>query len=151
MHPFRSMFKLFSIVNKFPKMEKLFTILNSFLIFEKFSARVDRDANILPSGIAPYKYAAMPPPYSITRKGKALSVVILFSHITYACIRFDVMGEAVFSYRSLPHAGKALSVVMLFPHMRVFALTLWRKRYSRIVAFPIGEGGPRQRWIGCSR
>ena len=43
----------------------------------------------------------------ITRKGKALSVVILFSHITYACIRFDVMGEAVFSYRSLPHEGKA--------------------------------------------
>ena len=38
----------------------------------------------------------------------------------------------------LPLAGKALSVVMLFPHMRVFALTLWRKRYSRIVAFPIG-------------
>ena len=34
-HPFRSMLKLFSIVNKFPKMEKLFTILNSFLIFEK--------------------------------------------------------------------------------------------------------------------
>jgi hypothetical protein len=33
--PFRSMLKLFSIVNKFPKMEKLFTILNSFLIFEK--------------------------------------------------------------------------------------------------------------------
>ena len=47
-----------------------------------------------------------PPPYSITRKGKALSVVILFSHITYACIRFDVMGEAVFSYRSLPHWGR---------------------------------------------
>ena len=34
-HPFRSMLKLFSIVNKFPKMEKLFTILNSFLIFGK--------------------------------------------------------------------------------------------------------------------
>ena len=33
--PFCSMFKLFSIVNKFPKMEKLFTILNSFLIFGK--------------------------------------------------------------------------------------------------------------------
>ena len=47
-----------------------------------------------------------PPPYSITRKGKALSVVILFSHITYACIRFDVMGEAVFSYCSLPHWGR---------------------------------------------
>lgn len=33
------MFKLFSIVNKFPKMEKLFTILNSFLIFEKVFSR----------------------------------------------------------------------------------------------------------------
>ena len=41
--------------------------------------------------------------------------------------------------RHLPHAGKALSVVILFPHMRVFALTLWGKRYSRIAAFPIGE------------
>ena len=52
--------------------------------------------------------------------------------------------------RHLPHAGKALSVVILFPHMRVFALTLWGKWYSRIVVFPIGEGGPRQRWIGHS-
>ena len=50
--------------------------------------------------------------------------------------------------RHLPHAGKALSVVILFPHMRVFALTLWGKRYSRIVTFPIGEGGPRQRRSG---
>ena len=41
-----------------------------------------------------------------------------------------------------------MSVVMVFPHMRVFALTLWGKRYSRIVAFPIGEGGPRQRRSG---
>ena len=39
MHPFRSMFKLFSIVNKFPKMEKVFTILNSFLIFGKLFRR----------------------------------------------------------------------------------------------------------------
>ena len=36
----------------------------------------------------------------------------------------------------LPLEGKALSVVILFPHMRVFALTLWGKRFSRIVAFP---------------
>ena len=44
----------------------------------------------------------------------------------------------------LPHAGKALSVVILFPHMRVFALTMREKRHSRIVvAFPLGEGGPR--------
>ena len=42
--------------------------------------------------------------------------------------------------RHLPHAGKALSVVILFPHMRVFALRLWGKRYSRIAAFPMGEG-----------
>mgnify|MGYP007039814245 CR=1 FL=1 len=48
----------------------------------------------------------------------------------------------------LPLKGKALSVVILFPHMRVFALTLWGKRYSRIVPFPIGEGGPRQRRSG---
>ena len=48
----------------------------------------------------------------------------------------------------LPLEGKALSVVILFPHMRVFALMLWGKRYSRIVAFPIEEGGPRQRRSG---
>ena len=51
----------------------------------------------------------------------------------------------------LPHAGKAVSVVILFPHMRVFVLTMREKRYPRFVAFPIGEGGPRQRWIGYSR
>ena len=50
--------------------------------------------------------------------------------------------------RHLPHAGEALSVVILFPHMRVFALMLWGRRYSRIVAFPIEEGGPRQRSSG---
>ena len=49
----------------------------------------------------------------------------------------------------LPLKGKALSVVILFPHMRVFALTLWGKRFSRIVAFPIEEGGPRQRCSGA--
>ena len=38
--------------------------------------------------------------------------------------------------RHLPHAEKALCR---------------EKRYSRFVAFPIGEGGPRQRWIGYSR
>ena len=40
------------------------------------------------------------------------------------------------SARHLPHAGKAL---------------FRGSQYSRIVAFPIEEGGPRQRWIGCSR
>ena len=46
------------------------------------------------------------------------------------------------SARHLPHAGKALSVGIVFPHMRVFVLTMRGKRYSRFVAFPIGEGGP---------
>ena len=55
------------------------------------------------------------------------------------------------SARHLPHAGKALSVGIVFPHMHVFVLTMREKRYSRFAAFPIGEGGPRQRWIGCSR
>ena len=50
------------------------------------------------------------------------------------------------SARHLPHAGKALSVDIVFPHMRVFVLTMRGKRYSCFVAFPIGEGGPRQRW-----
>ena len=36
--------------------------------------------------------------------GKALSVVILFLHIS--CIRSDDMGIAIFSYRSLPHWGR---------------------------------------------
>ena len=63
--PFCSMFKLFSIVNKFPKMEKLFTILNSFLFLENFSVKVDRDANVLPSGIASYKYAAKAATFSV--------------------------------------------------------------------------------------
>ena len=52
--------------------------------------------------------------------------------------------------RHLPHARKALSVVILFPHMCVFALTLWGKRFPRIVAFSIGEGGPRQQLVHCS-
>ena len=52
---------------------------------------------------------------------------------------------------SLPHAGKALSVGIVFPHMHAFVLTMREKRYSRFAAFPIGEGEPRQRWIGCSR
>ena len=53
------------------------------------------------------------------------------------------------SARHLPHAGKALSVVILFPHMRVFALMMREKRHPRIVAFPIEEGGPRQRRSGA--
>ena len=49
----------------------------------------------------------------------------------------------------LSHAGKALSVGIVFPHMHVFALTVREKRCSRITAFPIGEGGTRQRCSGA--
>ena len=52
------------------------------------------------------------------------------------------------SAHHLPHAGKALSVGIVFPHMHAFVLTMREKRCSRIVAFPIGEGGPRQRRSG---
>ena len=53
--------------------------------------------------------------------------------------------------RHLPHAGKALSVVILFPHMRVFALTLWGKRFSRIVAFNILGRGTASAALGYFR
>ena len=46
-------------------MEKLFTMLNSFLFLENFSVRVDRDANVLPSGIASYKYAVKAATFSV--------------------------------------------------------------------------------------
>ena len=45
--------------------------------------------------------------------------------------------------RRLPHAEKALSVAILFPHMCVFALTLWGKRFSRIVTFSAWGRGDR--------
>ena len=35
-----------------------------------------------------------------------------YSFFTYACIRFDVMGEAVFSYRSLPHWGRGTALAV---------------------------------------
>ena len=69
-----------------------------------------------------------------------------FPHMCRALLRFSHLSfiplepyPARFA-RHLPHAGKALSVVILFPHMRVFALRLWGKRYSRIVVFSMREG-----------
>ena len=40
-----------------------------------------------------------------------------YSFSTYACIRFDVMGEAVFSYRSLPYWGR---LFLYFAALRSF-------------------------------
>ncbi len=70
-----------------------------------------------------------------------------FPHMCRAPLRFPYQSfKALERYparyaRHLPHTGKALSVVILFPHMRVFALTLWGKRFSRIVAFPVWGRG----------
>ena len=58
----------------------------------------------LSSSVFPAASALSAPTGHLPLEGKALSVVILF--FTYACIRFDVMGKAVFSYRSLPHWGR---------------------------------------------
>ena len=91
-----------------------------------------------------------------------------YSFSSYVCIRSDVMGKAVFSYRSLPHWGRgtapavdrvlsyiaclrrspSLSFIPLEPYPARFARHLphagkalcREKRYPRIVAFPIGEG-----------
>ena len=46
-----------------------------------------------------------------------------YSFSTYACIRFEAMGEAVFSYRSLPHWGRGTApavdrVLSLTAHLR---------------------------------
>ena len=48
--------------------------------------------------------AAKPPPLCLPHAGKALFVDIVFP--TYACIRSDNRGIAVFSYRCLPHWGR---------------------------------------------
>ena len=61
-------------------------------------------------------------------------------------VGFLFCGEAAFSLPS--PRGEGFVRRYAFSHMRVFALTLWGKRYSRIAAFPIGEGGPRQRRSG---
>ena len=135
-----------------------------------------------------------PPPHA----GKALSVVILFLHVS--CIRFDDARKPASSYRSLPHWGRgtasavdrvlsqtaylrrspSLSFIPLPSiqppplrgtsfHRKEGVSTrapslgrgcrvqrggvgfLFRRRSRLLFAFPIGEGGPRQRWIGCSR
>ena len=98
---------------------------------------------------------------------------------TYACIRSDNARKAMLSFRCLPHWGRgtasavdrvlsfildlrripSLSFIPLEPyparsarHLPHAGKALCReKRYPRFAAFPIGEGGPRQRWIGCSR
>ena len=67
--------------------------------------------------------------------GKALSVVILFLHVS--CIRFDDARKAVFSYRSLPHwEGVA-------ERSKAELASFWGSEAPLLFAFPFGEGRPR--------
>ncbi len=65
-----------------------------------------------------------------------------YGFFTYACIRFDVMGKAVFSYRSLPHWGRGTAsavdrVLSLIVDLRcIFSLSFiplepYPARYAR--------------------
>ena len=55
-----------------------------------------------------------------------------YSFSTYACIRSDVMGKAVFSYRSLQHLGKGDRV----SGARVLSLTAHLRRISLLAFIP---------------
>ena len=55
-----------------------------------------------------------------------------YSFSTYACIRPDVMGKAVFSYRSLPRMGKGDSA----SGARVLSLTAHLRRISLLAFIP---------------
>ena len=74
-----------------------------------------------------------------------------YSFFTYACIRFDVMGEAVFSYRSLPHWGRGTApavdrVLSLIVDLRcIFSLSFiplepYPARYARHLPH-VGKAG----------
>ena len=52
-----------------------------------------------------------------------------YSFSTYACIRSDVMGEAVFSFRSLPHWGRGTASAV----DRVLSLTAYLRRSSPLI------------------
>ena len=90
--------------------------------------------------------------------GKALSVVILFLYVS--CIRFDDARKAASLYHSLPLEGAAErseaglasflggEAASSLPSPLGKALCR-EKRHPRITAFPLGEGGPRQRRSGA--
>ena len=107
------------------------------------------------AGLASF-FAAKPPPLCLPHRGggtasavdRVLSYIVDLRRIS-SLFFMPLVPYPARSARHLPHAGKALSVVIVFPHMRVFVLTMREKRYSRIVAFPIWEGGPRQRRSGA--
>ena len=50
-----------------------------------------------------------------------------------------------------PYVEKCVSPVSLSPPLSGIALYKNRRKAPHLLAFPIGEGGPRQRWIGCFR
>ena len=63
--------------------------------------------------------------------GKALSVVILFLHVS--CIRFDDARKAVSSYRSLPHWGRGTASAV----DRVLSQTAYLRRSPSLFFIPL--------------
>ena len=73
-----------------------------------------------------------------------------YSFSTYACIRFDVMGEAIFSYRSLPHWGRGTApavdrVLSLIVDLRCISSSVFYAARTlsgslRLPPYPRGEG-----------
>ncbi len=117
----------------------LFLILRSLL--DRCARRISRFARNDDTGKAVFSFRSLPH----WGRGTAPAVDRVLSLIVDLRCIFSLSFIPLEPYparyaRHLPHAGKALSVVILFPHMRVFALRLWGKRYSRIAAFPMGEG-----------
>ena len=84
-----------------------------------------------------------------------------YSFSPYACIRSDVMGEAVFSYRSLPHGGRGTAPAV--DRVLMGESLCLQTHFSDVSALfhtastssaptghlPHGEGGPRQRRSGA--
>ena len=63
-----------------------------------------------------------------------------YSFSTYACIRSDIMGEAVFSYRSLPHWGRGTApavdrVLSLIVDLRCISSF----SFIRLEPYPVGD------------
>ena len=61
-----------------------------------------------------------------------------YSFSTYACIRFEAMGEAVFSYRSLPHWGRGTAPAV----DRVLSYIACLRRIFHLFQLPFMPLGP---------
>ena len=74
-------------------------------IFQHFHA-IPLRSPLSPSGSSPRWGAKNVLPLNLIALPRGEGFIRRYSFSTYACIRSDVMGKAVFSYRSLPHWGR---------------------------------------------